>query len=181
MMSSISNAVSHFGKREALVFTGALALETMVRSLMNQEKLGEKSFKMMFLDAIKHIQFYAACATQPSYALSWVAKLKAHACLLPSNMIGLAFLSSLTRIRHFKDTSKIIKYTEVVIERPPLVSFVACLGEAAKIYAKVVGCLGTGRVVQQMCTRSSSGKISAAVSIALVILSAWNIKNAVTY
>ena len=170
------NAVSHFGKREAIVFTGALVLETMMRSLMNEEKTGEKNFKMIFLDAIKHIQFYAACATQPSYALSWVAKLKAHACLLPSNIIGLKLLGRMTGILKIKSGEL---YTWIEDERPPLVSFVACLGEAAKIYAKVIGCIGTGRVVQQRWTGSSSGKIGTAVSIALAILSAWNIKNAV--
>ncbi|MBP7074319.1 MAG: hypothetical protein KBA81_02925 [Rhabdochlamydiaceae bacterium] len=173
------NAVHNFGKREALVFTGALALETLVRSYVAERSEGSKNFKMFFLDAIKHVQFYAACATHPSYALSWVAKLKAHACLLPSNIIGVMFLSKITGIYHFKNSP--LCYTELEVERPPLVSFVACLGEAAKIYAKTIGCLGTGRVVQKMWTGSSSGKVATAVSSVLFILSAWNIKNAVAH
>ncbi len=167
------NAISHFGKREAIVFTGALVLETMVRSLMDQEETGKKNFKMIFLDAIKHIQFYAACATQPSYALSWVAKLKAHACLLQSNFIGLKLLGRMTGIPKVKSGEL---YTWIEVERPPLVSIIATLGEAAKVYAKVIGCLGTGKIVQKMWTGSSSGEIRFAVSAALLALSAWNVK-----
>jgi len=173
------NAIANFGKREALLFTGALALETMVRSFVAENKGSEKNFKMLLLDAIKHIQFYAAFATHPSYAFSWVSKLTAHASLLPSNIIGLKLLSKITGMYHFKNDP--LHYTELEIERPPLVSFVACLGEAAKIYAKTIGCLGTGRVVQKMWTGSFSGRISTVVSIALLTVSAWNIKNAVVY
>jgi hypothetical protein len=64
---------------------------------------------------------------------------------------------------------------DIFTDRPPLVSFAACAGEVAKIGAKIVGCLATGKIVGHMVNTQASDKVRMAVSTALLALSALNI------
>ena len=74
-----TNLVPGFGRVEAGLFTGALLLESVVRFGPDFGGL-----TIIFLDVIKHIQFYASFA-KTSYGHSYANILKAHFVLLPSN------------------------------------------------------------------------------------------------
>lgn len=160
-----TNLVPGFGKVSAALFTGALLLESVVR--FNPSR--DKGITIFFLDAIKNIQFYASFA-KTSYGHSWVNVLKAHGALLPSSPFGIVVLELMTGTR-----DKI----NIRTDRPPLVSFVVCAGEAAKIGAKIVGCLATGKVIGQLVDTQISGNVSMAATAALLALSAWNMQAAV--
>ncbi len=159
-----TNLVPKFGQGEAVVFTGALLAESLVRF----NPANDLGVTIFFLDVIKHIQFYASFA-KTSYGRSWVNVLKAHCSLLPSNYIGLVLIKAITKTQD----------VDILTDRPPLVSIVASYGEAAKMGAKIVGCLATGKVIGDMVDAQISGKVRFAVSVALLALSALNIKSPV--
>ncbi len=173
-VNTATNLVPGFGQREAAIFTGALIAESLIRA-----SGGKGGARLLFLDPLKHIQFYASFAKNPFYSHSFGHKLITHLALLPSNIFGVFAISEITGIKqcHIRGINQY--HANLETERPPLVSFLACAGEALKIGAKIVGSLATGAVVEKMTTGQTEGKIRFAVSAALLALSAWNVKAAV--
>lgn len=170
-VNTATNLVPGFGQKEAVIFTSALIAESLLRGSKT-----DKGLRILFLDAIKHIQFYASFAKNPLYGHSVLNKLKAHFLLLPSNIFGILIISAITGVKEWNK-----KYhANLEADRPPLASFVACAGEALKMGAKIVGSLATGKVVGQMVEEQLSGKVRFAVSAALLALSAWNVKAVIT-